>query len=61
MFFSTSCMNLRKIGIILFYLAHDGGPYHIGTNTLLYRADQWTGFYMIRTSVMKELMLCVNS
>ena len=28
-----------------FYLFHDGGPYHI----------QWTGFYMIETSFMKEL------
>ena len=29
---------------------HDGGPYHIET-----RANQWTNFYMIGTSVMKKL------
>ena len=28
----------------------DGGPYHIGTCS----ANQWTGLYMIGTSVMKE-------
>ena len=31
-------------------LFHDGGRYHIET-----RANQWSGFYMITASVMKEL------
>ena len=36
---------------------HDGGPYHIETNPLICSANQWTGFYMIGTSVMKELKI----
>ena len=35
-------------------LFHDGGPYHIETSPLIRNANQWTGFYMIGTSVMKE-------
>ena len=31
------------------------GPYHIETSPLICRANQWTGFYMRGTSVMKEL------
>ena len=37
-------------------LFHDGGSYHIGTNSLICSKNQWTDFYIIRTSVMKELM-----
>ena len=33
----------------------DGGCYHIGTSPLIFRANQWTGFYMISASIMKEL------
>ena len=36
-------------------LFRDGGPYHRETSPLIYIANQWTGFYMILTSVMKEL------
>ena len=32
-------------------------PYHIETIPLICSATQWTGFYMIRTSVLKELKL----
>ena len=28
---------------------------HIETSPLIYSANQWTGFYMIRPTVMKEL------
>ena len=35
-------------------LFHDVSPYHIETSPLFCIANQWTGFYMIRTSVMKE-------
>ena len=35
-------------------LFHDGGRYHIETSPLICRANQWTGFYMIPASVMKE-------
>ena len=37
-------------------LFHDGGPYHIETSPMICRANQWTDFYMIGTSVMKELI-----
>ena len=33
-----------------------GGRYHIETSPLIYEANQWTGFYMITASVMKELI-----
>ena len=36
-------------------LFHDGGRYHIETSPLICSANQWTGFYMITASVMKEL------
>ena len=36
-------------------LFHDGGSYHIETSPFICSANQWTGFYMIGTSVMKEL------
>ena len=39
-------------------LFHDGGPYHIETSPLIYRANQWTIFYVIGASIMKELTLC---
>ena len=38
-----------------FITFHDGGRHHIETSPLICRANQWTGFYMIWTSVMKEL------
>ena len=31
-------------------------PYHIEASPLIGRANQWTGFYIIGTSVIKELM-----
>ena len=42
-------------------LFHDGGFYHIETSPLTCKANQWTGFYMIGTSVMKELLLLRNN
>ena len=36
-------------------LFHDGGPYRIETSPLIYKANQWIGFYIIGASVMKEL------
>ena len=41
--------------IITIQLFHDGGPYHTETSLLICSANQWTGFYIIGTSVMKEL------
>ena len=34
---------------------HFGGPYHVETSPLNCSANQWTGFYMIGTYIMKEL------
>ena len=36
-------------------LFHDGGPCHVETCLLICSANQWTGFYMIGTSITKEL------
>ena len=41
--------------ILLHHLFYHSGPYHIETSLLICRANQWTGVYMIGTSVMKEL------
>ena len=30
---------------------------HIGTSPLIYKANQWTGFYIIKASIMNELIL----
>ena len=46
--------------ILVFFVAslfHDGGPYHTKTSPLICSVNQWTGFCMIWTSVMKELNL----
>ena len=34
----------------------DEGPYHIETGPLICNPNQWTGFYMVGTSVVKELL-----
>ena len=36
------------------------GPHHIGNSPLIFRANRWTSFYMIWTSVMKELTRSVS-
>ena len=38
-------------------LFHDRGRYHIETNLLICSANQWTGFYMITASAMKEFII----
>ena len=43
-----------KLGKILYYSFHDGGLYHKETSPLIWPVNQWSGFYMIETSVMKE-------
>ena len=35
-------------------LFHDRGLYYIETSSLICSENQWTGFYMIETSIMKE-------
>ena len=54
------CTRHWKMFFVGFFNAltfHDGGPYHIETSPLIYRANQWTDFYMIGTTVMKELTI----
>ena len=41
--------------ICLLILIPDGDSHHMEVSPLICRAKQWTGFYMIGTSVMKEL------
>ena len=59
------CKHLLKISVFIHFfsmfffgpplLFHDGGPYHIEISPFICSANQRTGFYMIGTSVMKEL------
>ena len=39
-------------------LFHYKGRYHIEISPLICTSNQWTGFYMITASVMKELRKC---
>ena len=42
-------------------LFHDGVPYHAETGSLICGANQWTGFYMMENSTMKEFILkCIG-
>ena len=57
-----SSMNLLKIIVKICHspsninqLFHVGGRYHIETSPLICSAIQWTSFYMITASVIKEL------
>ena len=52
-FAATLCWPKLTILASLFYY---GGPYHKETSTMICRANQWTGFYIIRNSTMKELI-----
>ena len=51
-FYSKEIVELN----CLTWLVLDGGHHHIETSPLICRANQWTVFYMIWTSVMKKLM-----
>ena len=46
---------LLECSLIRAYLFHPRRPYHIETSALICSANQWTCFYMITASVMKEL------
>ena len=41
-----------------YLLFHDECPYHIEANQLICKGNQWAGFHMIETSVMKKLKDC---
>ena len=36
-------------------LFHDRSPYDMETSSLICSTNRWTGFYMIETSIMREL------
>ena len=46
---------IQNLGYFGLYIFHDGGSYHTRTSPLIYKANQWTGFYVIGTSAMTEL------
>ena len=52
----TSCIKKEQNSSVIGLLFHDGGPYHIETNPSICYVNQGTGFYMIGTSIMKELL-----
>ena len=45
----------QKIFVISYLLYIYGGRYNIETSPWICSANQWTGFYMLAVSVMKEL------
>ena len=49
-------IEVENSPIFLAWLFHDGVSYYIETSPLIYFANQCTGFYMIGTSAMKELI-----
>ena len=40
----------------IFLTLLDGGPYHTEPSALICFANEWNSFYMIGTSIMKELI-----
>ena len=52
---NSDCLRKTANDEFCISLFHEGGPYHIEASPLIYRANQWTGFYMIWTSLLKEL------
>ena len=61
--FLTELLPVLSFEKTIVNIAHDikelfyaGGRYHIETSPLVCCANQWTGFYMITASVMKELI-----
>ena len=54
------CLNIYCLDCIFYFnffikLFLWRGPYHIQSGSLMCTGNQWTGFYMIGTSVMKQL------
>ena len=55
---TRSCLIWERCISKVFFsskLFHEGGLFHIETSLLICSANQWTGFYMIDTCIMKEL------
>ena len=47
--------------VVVSQLFHGGDPNHLHHSPLVCRTNQWTGFYMIGASSMKELMLLLKT
>ena len=54
-FYEISTGHHGEFSNILYWAFHGGGRYHIETSPLICGVNQWTGFYMITATVMKEL------
>ena len=55
-FFILLEICIRFLRYLIFYiLTHEGGPYHTETSPLICRGNQWTSFYKIGISFMKDL------
>ena len=52
-----SSNNTFEDMVFYLWLFHDRGSYYVETSPLICRANKWTGFYMIGTSVKKKLVL----
>ena len=52
-------LSTRGLGSI--WLFHVGCPYNIETSPLICSINQWTGFHLIGTSVMKQLITCIRT
>ena len=52
---------VQSVYLQSYSLFRGGGPYHMKTSPLFCSVNQWTGFYMITTLVMKELNKSVKA
>ena len=58
--FTNDIEFLYDTTTLLNYLFYDRVSYHLETSPLICTANQWTGFYMIGTSIMKDLKLNIG-
>ena len=58
----SNCIGCMRFAVqthlwtLKFVILYKSGLYHIETSPLICRGNQWTGFYLIRTSVIEELI-----
>ena len=57
----SASRDSENIVTIDYELSHDGDSYHMETSPFICTVNQWTGFYMIGTSTMKELKEIVTN
>ena len=54
--FWSGCGKMRENIVTYLQCLTHADPYHIETSTRISRSNQWTGFYITKTSIMKELI-----